>query len=67
MTTILIKPKTKAEYNLITRLLKRMNIEAEIVEEDKPNYETLKAIEEVEKRNGIKTKDSKELFDTLGL
>ncbi len=67
MTTILIKPKTKAEYNLITRLLKRMNIEAEIVEEDKPNYGTLKAIEEVEKRNGIKTKDSKELFDTLGL
>ena len=67
MATILIKPKTKAEYNLITRLLKRMNIEVEIVEEDKPNYETLKAIEEVEKRNGIKTKDSKELFDTLGI
>jgi len=67
MATILIKPKTKSEYNLITRLLKRMNIEVEIVEEDKPNYETLKAIEEVEKRNGIKTKDSKELFDTLGI
>lgn len=67
MTTILIKPKTKSEYNLITRLLKRMNIEVEIVEEDKPNYETLKAIEDVEKRNGIKTKDSKELFETLGI
>ena len=67
MTTILIKPKTKSEYNLITRLLKRMNIEVQIVEEEKPNYETLKAIEDVKKRNGIRTKDSKELFDTLGI
>ncbi|MBC8321464.1 MAG: hypothetical protein H8E34_12160 [Bacteroidetes bacterium] len=67
MTTILIKPKTKSEYNLITRLLKRMNIEVQIVEEDKPNYETRKAIEDVEKRNGIRTKNSKELFDTLGI
>ena len=67
MTTILIKPKTKSEYNLITRLLKRMNIEIQVVEEDKPNYENRKAIEDVEKRNGIRTKNSKELFDTLGI
>jgi hypothetical protein len=67
MTTILIKPKTKSEYHLITRLLKRMNIEVQVVEEDKPNYETRKAIEDVEKRNGIRTKNSKELFDTLGI
>ena len=67
MTTILIKPKTKSEYNLLTRLLKKMNIEIQVVEEAMPNYETLKAIEDVESKKGIKTKNSKELFDTLGI
>jgi antitoxin component of RelBE/YafQ-DinJ toxin-antitoxin module len=67
MTTILIKPKTKSEHNLLTRLLKKMNIEIQIVEESIPNDETLKAIEDVEKQVGIRTKNSKELFDTLGI
>ena len=65
MTTILIKPKTKSEYNLLTRLLKRMNIEIQLIEENNPNPETLKAIEDVEKREGIKVKNAQELFDTL--
>ncbi len=67
MTTILIKPKTKSEYNLLTRLLKKMNIEIQVVEESIPNYETLKAMDDVESKKGIKTKNSKELFDTLGI
>ncbi len=44
-----------------------MNIEIQIMEENEPNYETIKAIEDVEKRNGIRTKNSKELFDVLGI
>ena len=67
MTTILIKPKTKAEYNLLTRMLKKMNVEVQLVEEDNPNYETLKAIEDVENINGIRVNDTEELFETLGI
>ena len=44
-----------------------MNIEIQIVEEPIPNYETLKAIEDVENKKGISTKNSKELFATLGI
>lgn len=67
MTTILIKPKTKSEFDLLTRLLKRMHIEIQVVEEPNSNYETLKAIEDVENKKGIRTKNSKELFDSLGI
>ena len=67
MTTILIKPKTKSEYDLLTRLLKKMNIEIQVVEEPYLNYESLKAIEDVENKKGIRSKNSKELFDTLGI
>lgn len=67
MTTIVIKPKSKAEKNLLTRLLKKMNIEAQVVEEPLPNYETLKAMEDVEKRKGIRTKDTQELFNMLDI
>ena len=67
MTTILIKPKSKSEYNLLTRLLKKMNIEIQVVEESTPNYETRKAIEDVENKKGIRSKNSKELFDSLGI
>lgn len=67
MSGILIKPKTKAEYSLLIRMLKKMNIEIQVMEENEPNYETIKAIEDVEKRNGIRTKNSKELFDVLGI
>ena len=67
MTSILIKLKTKSEYDLLTRLLKKMQIEIQVVEEPYPNYESLKAIEDVENKKGIRTKNSKELFDSLGI
>jgi len=67
MTTILIKPKSKSEYNLLTRLLKKMNIEIQVVEESVPNYKILKAIEDVENKKGIKAKDAPELFKKLGI
>jgi len=67
MTTIIVKPKTKSEYNLLTRLLKKMNIDMQVVEEPIPNYETKKAMEDTEARIGIRAKDAKELFDTLGI
>ena len=67
MTTIVIKPKSKAEKNLLTRLLKKMNIEVQVVEEPMPNYETLKAMEDVENKKGTRLKDSQELFNTLGI
>jgi len=67
MTTIVIKPKSKAEKNLLTRLLKKMNIEVQVVEESMPNYETRKAMDDVENKKGIRLKDSQELFNTLGI
>jgi len=67
MTTIVIKPKNKAEKLFLTRLLKKMNIETQFIEEPLPNYETQKAIEDVEQHKGIKVKDSLELFSQLGI
>lgn len=67
MTTIVIKPKNKAEKNFLTRLLKKMNIETHIVEEPTPNYETRQAISDVESHQGTKVKDSKEFFSRLGI
>jgi hypothetical protein len=67
MTTIVIKPKNKAEKIFLTRLLKKMNIETHFVEEPIPNYETLKAIKDVELMKGTKVKDSRELFSKLGI
>ena len=67
MTTIIIKPKTEAEYTLLTQLLKRMNIDIQLVDEPEPNYETRKAMEDVENKKGVRMKDSEELFDTLGI
>ena len=42
-----------------------MNIEIQVVEEPMPNYETRKAMEDVENKKGIRAKDSQELFDVL--
>lgn len=67
MTTIIIKPKNKAEKNFLTRLLKKMNIETHLVEESAPNYETRLAISDVESHQGTKVKDSKELFSKFGI
>ena len=67
MTTIVIKPKNKAEKIFLTRLLKKMSIETQFIEEPIPNYETQKAIKDVEHLKGIKVKDSQELFSKLGI
>jgi len=65
MTTIVIKPRSKAEKEFLTHLLKKMNIDAQLVEDSMPNYETKKAMEEVHRKKGIKVKDSAELFSKL--
>jgi len=67
MTTIVIRPKNKAEENLLSRLLKKMNIDTQLVEEPFPNYETEKAMVDVELKKGTAVKDSKELFNKLGI
>lgn len=67
MTTIIIRPKNKSEENFLSRLLKKMNIETQFIEEPVPNSETRKAMEDVENKKGTKVKDSKELFSKLGI
>ena len=67
MTTIVIRPKNKAEKEFLSRLLKKMNIETQFIEEAVPNVETRKAIEDVELRKGTKVKGSQELFSKLGI
>lgn len=44
-----------------------MIMETQLMEEPVPNYETEQAICDVESNNGIKVKDSKELFSLLGI
>jgi len=67
MTTIIIHPKSKEEKNLLTKMLKKMNIEARIVEDTLPNYETQKAISDVENKKGVRAENSDELFNQLGI
>jgi antitoxin component of RelBE/YafQ-DinJ toxin-antitoxin module len=67
MTAIVIKPKNKEEETFLKELLKKMNIDTLIVEEPTPNYETIRAIEDVEKKKGTHVKDSGELFSQLGI
>ena len=67
MTTIVVKPKSKEEKVFLTYLLKKLNIESQVVEEPSPNYETRKAIKDVVLKNGTKVKNSKELFSKLGI
>ena len=67
MTTIVIRPKNKAEKEFLSRLLKKLNIETQFVEEPVPNFETRKAMEDVENKKGTKVKDSQELFSKLGI
>jgi hypothetical protein len=62
MSTIIIKPKTKEEEDLLTRLLKKMNIEVQLVEESMPDYETRKAMEDVRNRKGTKLNNLDQLF-----
>ena len=44
-----------------------MNIEAKVVEEPVPNYETRKAMEDVERKIGNKAKNSEDLFSKPGI
>lgn len=67
MTTIIIRPKNKAEKDFLSHLLKKLNIETQFVEEPVPNFETGKAMEDVENKKGTKVKDSQELFSKLGI
>ena len=67
MTTIVIRPKNKAEENFLSRLFKKMNIETQFVEEPLPNFETRKAIKDVEDLKGTKVNDSQEFFSKLGI
>jgi len=67
MTKIIIEPKTEEEQNLLTQMLRKMNVEAKIVEEPLPNYETQKAMKDVEMKKGTRMKNSKDLFNKLGI
>lgn len=67
MTTIVIRPKNKTEENFLSRLLKKMNIDTQFIEESVPNSETQKAIKDVELKKGTPVKDSQELFSRLGI
>ena len=67
MTTIVIRPKNKTEKEFLSRLLKKMNIETQFIEEPEPNIETRKAMEDVENKKVTKVKDSQELFSKLGI
>ena len=64
---IVIKPKTKEEEDFLTCLLQKMNINADIVEDFSPNYETQKAMEDVRQKKGTKVKDAQDLFIKLGI
>jgi len=67
MNTIIIKPRNREEQDFLTRLLKKMNVAVNLVEEPLANYETKKAMEDVHLKKGKKVKDSKELFTKLGI
>ncbi len=67
MTTIVIRPKNKSEKVFLSRLLKKMNIETQFIEEPAPNSETQQAMQDVEHRIGTKVKNSEELFSKLGI
>jgi hypothetical protein len=67
MTTILIKPRSKKEQDFLKYLFEKMQIEAQVVEEASPNYETRKAMQDVSERKGTRVKNSTELFSKLGI
>ena len=67
MNTLIIKPRSEEEQEFLTDLLKKLDVEVNIVEEPVPNYETRKAMEDVNARKGAKVKDSDELFTNFGI
>lgn len=62
MTTLVIRPKSKEEEDLLTLLLKKMNIEVQLFEEPLPNYETREAMEDVHQRKGTVVTNIDQLF-----
>ena len=67
MATILIKPKSQKEQDFLKYLFEKMQIEAQIVEEPIPNYETRKAMQDANERKGTRAKNPTELFKKLGI
>lgn len=67
MSTIVIKPKNRAEEALLTKLLSKMNVDAHLVHEPFPNYDTITAIQDVESGKGTKAANSADLFNKLGI
>ena len=65
MSTIVIKPKDKDEEELLTKMLKKMKVDAHLLHEPFPNYDTLIAIQDVELERGTKVKDAADLFKKL--
>jgi hypothetical protein len=48
-------------------MLRKMNVDAHLINEPFPNYDTIAAIQDVESGKGTSVKDSKDLFDKLGI
>ena len=67
MSTIVIKPRNSQEELFLQELLKKMNVDAQLIEEPEPNYETKMAVADVESEKGFHVKDSEELFSKLGI
>ena len=67
MSTIIIKPRNKSEEALLTKMLKKMNVDIQLVQESIPNYETQKAIEDAESSKVIKVKNAQDLFNKIGI
>ncbi len=67
MNIIIIRPKSKEEEDLLTRLLTKMDIDIQLLEGPMPNLETRKAMDDVRQRKGTRVKDSTELFSRLGI
>lgn len=67
MNIIIIRPKSKEEEDLLTRLLTKMDIDIQLLEGPMPNLETRKAMDDVRQRKGSRVKDSTELFSRLGI
>jgi hypothetical protein len=67
MSTIVVKPKSNQEETFLKELFKKMNVDTHLVEDFEPNYETKKAISDVESKIGTKVKSSDELFKQLGI
>jgi hypothetical protein len=63
MTTVIINEKTKAGKSLIEYL--RHSKHAQIIEEQKPNAETLQAMKEIEEGKVTSYNSAKEMMSTL--